>query len=230
VKPLAGRTAIVTGASRGIGAEIARRLIAEGARVALAARNAAALEKLANELGDAGDKGKREVGQRAFEIVLTLLQRSTQQQRGSRYAITGPPRRQRRLRLAQKARIAEPSGCFERPSHHGHRDVEIARVRHQHRPHPLQLSKCRIALFRKALEHDIELTRYLAARVEELEPPVVPDVPVVPVDDVPHVLDVDVEVVVPPDVLLELDVVPEVFVVQLWLPPFTPAMSRPCAL
>ena len=47
VKSVAGRTAIVTGASRGIGAEIARQLIAEGARVALAARNAAALEKLA---------------------------------------------------------------------------------------------------------------------------------------------------------------------------------------
>ena len=48
---VAGRTAIVTGASRGIGAEIARQFIAEGARVALAARNAAALEKLADELG-----------------------------------------------------------------------------------------------------------------------------------------------------------------------------------
>ena len=50
-QPLAGRTAIVTGASRGIGAEIARQLIAAGARVALAARNRTAIEKLAATLG-----------------------------------------------------------------------------------------------------------------------------------------------------------------------------------
>jgi NAD(P)-dependent dehydrogenase (short-subunit alcohol dehydrogenase family) len=37
--PLAGRTAIVTGASRGIGAAIARRLAAAGATVAAAARS-----------------------------------------------------------------------------------------------------------------------------------------------------------------------------------------------
>jgi NAD(P)-dependent dehydrogenase (short-subunit alcohol dehydrogenase family) len=35
---LDGRVAIVTGASRGIGAEIARRFAAEGARVAVSAR------------------------------------------------------------------------------------------------------------------------------------------------------------------------------------------------
>lgn len=50
---VAGRTAIVTGASRGIGAEIARKLIAEGARVALLARSLDKLEKLAGELGEA---------------------------------------------------------------------------------------------------------------------------------------------------------------------------------
>ena len=53
VKSVAGRTAIVTGASRGIGAEIARQLITDGARVALAARSLDKLEKLADELGDA---------------------------------------------------------------------------------------------------------------------------------------------------------------------------------
>jgi NADP-dependent 3-hydroxy acid dehydrogenase YdfG len=52
MKSLAGRTAFVTGASRGIGAEISRKLVAEGARVALAARNWEALEKLAEELGE----------------------------------------------------------------------------------------------------------------------------------------------------------------------------------
>jgi NAD(P)-dependent dehydrogenase (short-subunit alcohol dehydrogenase family) len=38
MKPLDGKIAIVTGASRGIGAEVARRFAAEGAKVAIAAR------------------------------------------------------------------------------------------------------------------------------------------------------------------------------------------------
>jgi NAD(P)-dependent dehydrogenase (short-subunit alcohol dehydrogenase family) len=48
---LAGKTALITGAARGIGFEFARAYIAEGATVALADINAAALDKAVAELG-----------------------------------------------------------------------------------------------------------------------------------------------------------------------------------
>jgi len=48
---LAGKHAVVTGASRGIGLAIARRLLAQGARVTLMARDAAGLDAAARELG-----------------------------------------------------------------------------------------------------------------------------------------------------------------------------------
>jgi NAD(P)-dependent dehydrogenase (short-subunit alcohol dehydrogenase family) len=51
---LSGRVAFVTGASRGIGEAIARRLAAEGARVVLAARDRAACERIAGEIASAG--------------------------------------------------------------------------------------------------------------------------------------------------------------------------------
>jgi NAD(P)-dependent dehydrogenase (short-subunit alcohol dehydrogenase family) len=49
---LEGRTALVTGASRGIGAAIAQALDQAGARVALVARDGAALEAVAGRLGN----------------------------------------------------------------------------------------------------------------------------------------------------------------------------------
>jgi 3-oxoacyl-[acyl-carrier protein] reductase len=51
---LSGRTAIVTGASRGIGKAIALRLAAAGAKVACVARSADKLQETANEIEAAG--------------------------------------------------------------------------------------------------------------------------------------------------------------------------------
>lgn len=54
MKDLRGKNALVTGASRGIGAHVARALAREGMRVALVARDGAALDKIAGELAGAG--------------------------------------------------------------------------------------------------------------------------------------------------------------------------------
>ncbi len=51
MRGLAGKVAVVTGASRGIGLGIARRLVAEGARVCVTARRPEALEEAVTALG-----------------------------------------------------------------------------------------------------------------------------------------------------------------------------------
>ena len=56
---LAGRVCVVTGASRGIGAAIARRFAAAGAAVGLLARSTADLDALAGELIAAGGRAAR---------------------------------------------------------------------------------------------------------------------------------------------------------------------------
>ena len=73
---LSGKTAIVTGASRGIGKEIALALAANGAKVACVARSADKLKPLAEELGlewrafDLADKTKPDA---ALGEVATVL-------------------------------------------------------------------------------------------------------------------------------------------------------------
>ena len=49
---VAGKTVVITGASRGIGAEAARVFVAAGANVALIARSSDAIEKLVAEIGE----------------------------------------------------------------------------------------------------------------------------------------------------------------------------------
>jgi 3-oxoacyl-[acyl-carrier protein] reductase len=58
MKRFDGRTALVTGASRGIGEAIARRLAAEGASVLAAARTEADLERVVGEIAAAGGKAR----------------------------------------------------------------------------------------------------------------------------------------------------------------------------
>ncbi|SJX63350.1 related to Aminoadipate-semialdehyde dehydrogenase [Sporisorium reilianum f. sp. reilianum] len=57
--PLQGKVAVITGASSGIGAAVAKALIREGAHVALAARRIEALEKLSSELSTLSRFGAR---------------------------------------------------------------------------------------------------------------------------------------------------------------------------
>ena len=54
MKPLQGKTAIVTGSNRGIGKSIALRLAREGANVVLAARDEALLAEVAAEIRKSG--------------------------------------------------------------------------------------------------------------------------------------------------------------------------------
>jgi short-subunit dehydrogenase len=75
-----GRTALVTGASSGVGEAVARQLAAEGARVVLVARTAAALESVAKEIGDQAIAMPTDVAD--LEQLRTLVERATRETGG----------------------------------------------------------------------------------------------------------------------------------------------------
>jgi NADP-dependent 3-hydroxy acid dehydrogenase YdfG len=68
--PLAGRTALVTGASRGIGAAVAEALASAGARVVVTARTPAVLDALARRLGQGAIALPADLAQRHGASVL----------------------------------------------------------------------------------------------------------------------------------------------------------------
>src|SRR5215471_20671086 len=72
-KSLAGRTAVVTGASKGIGRGIARRLGAIGCSVLVVARNAAETESVAREIMQAGGKASAFRADVADESAMKLM-------------------------------------------------------------------------------------------------------------------------------------------------------------
>lgn len=66
---LSGRTALITGASSGLGSRFGKILAANGARVALGARRKDRLEALANEIGDNAAAVEMDVGREADIIA-----------------------------------------------------------------------------------------------------------------------------------------------------------------
>jgi len=75
MKTLAGKTAIVTGASRGIGRAIALHLAAEGANVLLTARDTARLDSAVQEITNAGGSAARiAVDLSEFEAAGTIAE------------------------------------------------------------------------------------------------------------------------------------------------------------
>lgn len=83
MKELEGRTAIVTGASRGIGPQIARVVGREGMNIVLVARSAAGLEQVAAELGSAGQHAIAMPAELSDHSTLDRIVEATEEQFGT---------------------------------------------------------------------------------------------------------------------------------------------------
>jgi short-subunit dehydrogenase len=79
---LAGQTALVSGASRGIGRAIARAFAREGARVALLARDAAALDEVVGEIRGSGGEAWAVAGDAADEATAARAVQATRDRFG----------------------------------------------------------------------------------------------------------------------------------------------------
>lgn len=82
-KRLEGRTAIVTGASKGLGKAMAVALAAEGARVALVSRNLAQLERVAAEIAAANGEARAFQADVAREEDVLALEKRVAETLGS---------------------------------------------------------------------------------------------------------------------------------------------------
>lgn len=75
---MSGRTVVVTGGGTGIGAAVAKEVVAEGGRVVIAGRRRHVLEEVAEQLGDAakifvGDAGKRQDMEQAVAFAAKVF-------------------------------------------------------------------------------------------------------------------------------------------------------------
>jgi 3-oxoacyl-[acyl-carrier protein] reductase len=82
-KSLAGRTAVVTGASKGIGRGIARRLGAVGCSVLVVARNTTECESVAREIMQSGGKASAFSANVADECAMKLMATAAVERYGS---------------------------------------------------------------------------------------------------------------------------------------------------
>ncbi|MGY5882523.1 SDR family NAD(P)-dependent oxidoreductase [Modestobacter lacusdianchii] len=107
---LAGRRVLLTGASRGVGAAVARQLVAAGADVLGTARDAAALDALAAELADAPGSFTSLVAELTDEATPERLAEAV----GQRWGALDVLLNNAGVMLAREARFEdEPAGTLE---------------------------------------------------------------------------------------------------------------------
>ena len=82
LKSLAGKTALITGASRGLGRAMALALAADGARLALVARDAEKLDSVKTEIEGAGGEANVFVADVTAEDVVAKLEQEVSRQTG----------------------------------------------------------------------------------------------------------------------------------------------------